>query len=744
MTSNDRDLLFGLIALQNNLLDRDALLKALADRSQPLPLTLLQHHQINEPQRQAITLLALEYEKAAHGDAARAFAAFPQAAALGANQSAATLFNASTLSSEPPTASIPAQTPHTLLETQNPLQAPNHLNPNPDDTQPGFGRFRLLRPHAQGGLGSVSVALDAELNREVALKQIRDHFADDPASRRRFLIEAEVTGSLEHPGIVPVYGLGSDDTGRPYYAMRFIRGDSLQDAIRRFHENPKLAANPREQSLELRQLLGRFLNVCNAIEYAHRRGVLHRDIKPQNIVAGRFGETLVVDWGLAKAIGKADPALDEGGLLLQHDTPSGATIPGRAVGTPAYMSPEQARGDLENLGPQSDVYSLGATLFTLLTGKPSVNADSVPNALKIVRDGLIPSPRQINPRVPRGLDAICKKAMAHQPSDRYQSAQALADDLEHWLADEPLDAGHEPPWAQAGRWVRKHLALSGTIAAGTLMGLLGLAAVQAVTTSKNAQLHLKNNQLQNANLQLLAANAQLDQAHRREVAAQRELFLSLYETAGTLFRENLSNSLAIDFYNKALNVLRDLGAEAPNAPLDLRRNLAATYLNLAKAHREAGQTDKSESDLQQATRTIDLMAAKNLDPGPIHALRARVNFERGMLEIGAQRWEPAIKKLKNAVDDWSNVPDQIMLQAPLRRERGLALYHTADVLAQLQQIDPAIELAIQAEAQQSLLLKSQPNDLAARGDLLKTQSLLKSLRQTADPNQPPRIQIRKD
>ena len=156
------------------------------------------------------------------------------------------------------------------------------------------------------------MALDAELNREVALKQILDRHADDPDSRARFLLEAEVTGRLEHPGVVPVYGLGCDAEGRPFYAMRFVKGESLKEAIERFHAAEARGGDPRRWNLELRQLLSRFVAVCNAIAYAHSRGVIHRDLKPANILLGPYGETLVVDWGLAKVVGRGEAAARAG------------------------------------------------------------------------------------------------------------------------------------------------------------------------------------------------------------------------------------------------------------------------------------------------------------------------------------------------------------------------------------------------------------------------------------------------
>ncbi|HEX5270291.1 MAG TPA: serine/threonine-protein kinase, partial [Gemmataceae bacterium] len=167
--------------------------------------------------------------------------------------------------------------------------------------------YRVLRFHARGGLGEVLVAHDEELRRDVALKRIRPSPGDDGQRRGRFLREAELTGRLEHPGIVPVYAVGQDDAGQPWYAMRFIQGETLAEAIARFHGSGGPARDPGERGLALRQLLGRFVGACNAVAYAHHQGIVHRDLKPSNIMLGPFGESLVVDWGLAKRLGTADP-----------------------------------------------------------------------------------------------------------------------------------------------------------------------------------------------------------------------------------------------------------------------------------------------------------------------------------------------------------------------------------------------------------------------------------------------------
>ena len=301
--------------------------------------------------------------------------------------------------------------------------------------------------------------------------------------------------------------------------MRFIRGDSLKEAIEQFHADEGLKQDRGRRTLELRKLLRRFLDVCNAIEYAHSRGVLHRDIKPGNIIVGKHGETLVVDWGLAKPLGRVEPRVDSGERTLIPRSASGSasTLPGSVLGTPAYMSPEQSEGDLEHLGPRSDVYSLGATLYCLLSGKPPFEGDLV-DVIRGVQKGQFPPPRQLDPSIDRALEAVCKKAMALTPADRYGSPKALADDVERWMADEPVRAWREPWTRSLIRWLTRHRVGVTAAGAAMLVALVGTLTVLGVQTRANAALKEANFELAIANTKVTQANADLAAANQRERA----------------------------------------------------------------------------------------------------------------------------------------------------------------------------------------------------------------------------------
>jgi hypothetical protein len=286
-----------------------------------------------------------------------------------------------------------------------------------------------------------------------------------------------------------------------YYAMRFIRGDSLKETIAAFHADETLRRDPGRRALGLLKLLRRFLDTCNAIEYAHSQGVLHRDLKPSNIILGKHGETLVVDWGLAKALGQTEPgaASDERALIPSSSSGSAETLPGSALGTPAYMSPEQAGGDLGHLGPRSDVYSLGATLYCLLTGCPTVEADDVGAVLRAVQRADFPPPRRLDPAIDPALEAVCLKAMALRPEDRYPTPRALAEDIEHWMADEPVATSREPWTHRSRRWERRHRVGVMAATSAVLVALAGMFSVLVVQARAKSELTRSNNALAAAN-----------------------------------------------------------------------------------------------------------------------------------------------------------------------------------------------------------------------------------------------------
>jgi serine/threonine protein kinase len=383
-------------------------------------------------------------------------------------------------------------------------------------------RYRTVRAHAKGGLGEVLVVHDEQLHRDVALKLIQREHDSNSDSRRRFLVEAEVTAQLEHPGIVPVHGLAETDDGRPCYTMRFIQGESLQEAIDKFHTADKPGRDPGERSLALRQLLTQFITVCKTVAYAHSRGILHRDLKPANIMLGKYGETLVVDWGLAKRVSDERLVVSDQGPGSESGQDVGTdyelgTATGDVIGTPAYMSPEQAWGDA--LGPASDIYSLGATLYVILTGVAPIDGE---NALARARQGGFLAPRRRKKEIPLALERICLKAIALKPEGRYGSALELAADLEHWLADEPVAAYREPWLARLRRWGRRHRPLVTGLAAALVVGLVALTAGLVVVSGLNRRLDAANVGLVQKSEDLDARNADLVQSNAKEEQARKQ------------------------------------------------------------------------------------------------------------------------------------------------------------------------------------------------------------------------------
>jgi serine/threonine protein kinase len=495
--------------------------------------------------------------------------------------------------------------------------APGGACPPRAETLAADARFQVLRFHARGGLGEVHVARDEELRREVALKRLQPVHARNPKSRRRFLREAEITCRLEHPSVVPVHALGHDADGSPFYAMRFVQGETLHEAIRRFHAAEPSGRDPSERRLALRQLLARMVAVCNTVAYAHSRGIVHRDIKPSNILLGPYGETLVVDWGLAREVAAQESGIQApsaepgpGEAASPESAPHDPTPQGAVVGTPAYMSPEQAEGRWDLLGPASDVYSLGATLYVLLTGQAPFQAGQVGEVLEKVKEGHLIPPRQRNKDIPRALEAICLKAMARRPEARYHTALHLAADLEHWLADEPVSAYRERLPARLARWGRRHktsvassavLLLTAVVALSIGLVLVGQANSRTKEQRDLAQRNadkaeainrfLVNDLIreaapeQNPADKQITVAAALEEASRKIGSAfeeQPEIEASLRLTIGNALRSLGRNAEAEPHLTKALDLHRRLsGPEHPDT-LNAQRDLAGVLLQLKK------------------------------------------------------------------------------------------------------------------------------------------------------------------
>lgn len=226
-------------------------------------------------------------------------------------------------------------------------------------------RYALTNLYAEGGIGRVWLARDQQLNRDVALKDIRPDMADNPTVIARFLNEAQITAQLEHPVIVPVYELARRKSDRkPYYAMRFLQGRTLSETVREHHQEK---ADAEKLPLDFITLLNAFVAICNTVAYAHSRGVVHRDLKGQNVLLGDFGDVIVLDWGLAKSTNQPSETATQ---PVRFQLDAELTSPGEAVGTPAYMAPEQANGRLDLTDHRTDIYGLGAILYEILTGRP--------------------------------------------------------------------------------------------------------------------------------------------------------------------------------------------------------------------------------------------------------------------------------------------------------------------------------------------------------------------------------------
>ena len=404
------------------------------------------------------------------------------------------------------------------------------------DRDGSFGRYRIKGEIARGGQGAVLQVWDEDLRRNLAMKVVLERpernrgdggepSPHDSNHIGRFLEEAQITSQLDHPGIVPVHELGLDSDGRLYFTMKLVKGRDLSEVLE--------MSDHGEEGWSRTRALGAMLRVCDALAYAHSKGVIHRDLKPSNVMVGRFGEVYVMDWGLARIQGQEDlhdvrPAAEGQSISVvesdRHtaatDSPGLVTMDGSVVGTPVYMAPEQASGRVSELDSRADVYSVGAMLYRLIAGRPPYAPKNAKVSARSVLWRVIEGPPEpldsIAPDAPPELVAITERAMAREASDRYPEIEDLANDLRAYLENRVVRAYETGAVAELRKWVRRNKGMAALAAAVVVIAFAALGSVSYVeATGRHVAEELeKIARTERSNVLRLSAFSDLDQLAR--------------------------------------------------------------------------------------------------------------------------------------------------------------------------------------------------------------------------------------
>jgi serine/threonine-protein kinase len=465
-----------------------------------------------------------------------------------------------------------------------------------------FGDYELLEEIAHGGMGVVYKARQRSLNRTVALKMLRAAPGASAADLGRFRAEAEAIANLDHPNIVPIHEIGEFE-GRPYFTMKLIEGGSLGE---------RRADLSREQH-GLARLMA---TVARAVHHAHERGILHRDLKPANILLDAKGEPHVTDFGLAK----------------RFHGDAGLTQSGAIVGTPSYMAPEQAAGRTRELTVAADVYSLGAILYELLTGRPPFRADTPLGTLRQVADEEPFRPRVLNPRVNRELETICLKCLDKDPQRRYASALELAEDLERFLKDLPIRARRPTVLGRTWRWARRHRPAAGVLFCllAVVLALLALNALRAARMREMAMraMHEAEFQRQRADANFRKARQAVDEMLTRVGESQ----LADVPQMDPVREQLLEN--ALKYYQEFV--------EQERHDPDVRQQTAHAYLRMAALEQRLGRAALAEQAYRQAVALYERLAADSPQKPAYQADLARAYHHLGaLLQSGGRVQEAA-------------------------------------------------------------------------------------------------------
>jgi serine/threonine-protein kinase len=648
----DRNLLFGALAFQNEYIDLaqfSAVCRAWgADKQRPLADLLVARGWITEQVRTVLDDMVERKLKRYGGNARVTLGAVADDSVRDAMRDVQDPEVRRAMQT------LPAPAGHVLVETMV----------RPTETR---SRYTLTRLHGEGGLGKVWVARDCDLNRDVALKELQPAQGMRPEACRRFLREAQVTGQLEHPNIVPVYELSrrpQDD--QPFYTMRFVRGQTLRDAIA---DHQRRKREGHFDPVERHRLLGAFVAVCQAMAYAHSRGVVHRDLKPDNVLLGNFGEVIVLDWGLAKLVDKEDTEAAPVGI--SESASVDATMAGRVLGTPAYMAPEQADGRIDLIDSRTDVYGLGAILFEIVTGQPPHPHEPTVEMIRRIVSGEMPRARSLDSSVPPPLEAICAKAMARARPDRYFRASDLADDVQRWLADEPVSAYREPWNERLLRWARRHR--TGTQAAAATLLVVTLVSVVAAIVVNNARRREQYARQAEAAAKLEATE------HLRE---RREAVDELLTGVGDGLEDVPgAQRVRLQLLERAARTYLELASSKSGDP-DLQMESAWARFRLGQVRDLLGQPEAAEPDVRSAESAFRTLLDADHQPAECRYGVATCQLQLGVIlsrlgqtEQAQQAYDTAVRELESLLETDASAAKYRHQLA--RAQANLGVLHTA-------------------------------------------------------------------
>lgn len=551
------------------------------------------------------------------------------------------------------------------------------------ESKSGTNRYIIRKMLGHGGQGYVWEAFDTELNRKVAIKNIVPKLSSDPLHQELLIDEARKTGKLAHAGIPPIFDIGKDAGGKPFFTMQLISGSKFSEQYKDLRYEGISQSNFVNQ---IRPLLRHLVTVCNTLQFAFdNEAVIHRDLKPENIMVNHYGETLVMDWGMGKIVN--DPSSNKQDassvLFIPMQTDSGSsqrTSVGTIKGSVKYMSPEQARAENDRLDHRTDIYGLGAILYWILTGQPPHKGTVA--ALPDIQKNRFPTPSQVRPSlsIPKELEAICLKAMATLPEDRYQKAEDMATDLDNFVAGEPVSALPENALKKTERFLRKNARAVIASLLGLTLAVLGLSVANGIISGQKREIAAQNTKLLEKDKKLTEQLEEIQKLAEDVTSSRRVASNTIDELVGTLFDVRLAQlpgagPVRLKLLQEMAKAIEKYITKNPN-DVELILDLVRLLTRLAKLEGESNESKqyeqaddhwkRAEELLNETKQQSDQVFQENWKKSFCDMAYYRSSFDlsQGSITQAQETIKQAVQIAESYKDSLQNDPVQIREFAP--------------------------------------------------------------------------------